>query len=163
MMHASAGLDQATPGLMRLRPRPSAESIMTGGVKLTSGLVGLYMAIVMDLLIWFGIKHWHSVAAGSSIGLTAFSMMLIVAAFESRSISLSIFVHDTFDNPRMNRFALIEAALAIMITQMDLFNRLLGTVPLRHGQTLLALAAAGLLLILWELAKLIARRQTQES
>ncbi len=157
------GLDQATPGLMRLRPRPSTESIMTTGVKLTSGLVGLYMAIVMDLLIWFGIKHWHSTAVGSSIGLTAFSLMLIVAAFESRSISLSIFVRETFDNARMNRIALIEAALAIMITQMDLFNRLLGTVPLRHGQTLLAVASAALLFVLWELAKLTARRQTQDA
>jgi P-type Ca2+ transporter type 2C len=117
----------------------------------------------MDLLIWFGIKHWHSTAAGSSIGLTAFSLMLIVAAFESRSISLTIFVRQTFDNARMNRIALIEAALAIMITQMDLFNRLLNTAPLRHGQTLLALGAAVLLLILWELAKLIARRQTHDA
>ena len=41
------GLDQATPGLMRSRPRPSSESIMTRGVKLTSGLVGLYMAICL--------------------------------------------------------------------------------------------------------------------
>jgi Ca2+-transporting ATPase len=154
------GLDQATPGLMRLRPRPSTESIMTTGVKLTSGLVGLYMAVVMDLLIWFGIKHWHSTAVGSSIGLTAFSLMLIVAAFESRSVSLSTFIPETFENGRMNRIALIELALAIVITQMDLFNRLLGTVPLHHGQTLVAIAAAALLFVLWELAKLIARRQT---
>src|SRR5207302_8816167 len=40
------GLDQETPGLMRRRPRPSSESIMTGSLKLTVGLVGLYMAIV---------------------------------------------------------------------------------------------------------------------
>ncbi len=30
------GLDQATPGLMRLRPRPSSESIMTNSLKLTT-------------------------------------------------------------------------------------------------------------------------------
>ncbi|MBV8217259.1 MAG: cation-transporting P-type ATPase, partial [Solirubrobacterales bacterium] len=45
------GLDQATAGLMERRPRPSTESIVNRGVQLTSGLVGLYMAIVMDLLI----------------------------------------------------------------------------------------------------------------
>jgi P-type Ca2+ transporter type 2C len=157
------GLDQATPGLMRLRPRPSTQSIMTTGVKLTSGLVGLYMAVVMDLLIWFGINHWHSTATGSSIGLTAFTLMLIVAAFESRSVSRSALVRETFDNARMNWIALIELALAVAITQMDLFNRLLGTVPLRHGETLLAVAAAVLLLILWELAKLTARRQTPDA
>ena len=83
------GLDQATPGLMRLRPRPSSESIMTHSLMLTSGLVGLYMAIVLDVLIYFGKQHYHSTAIGSSIGLTAFALMLVVAAYESRSISLS--------------------------------------------------------------------------
>ena len=157
------GLDRATPGLMRLRPRPSTQSIMTPGVMLTSGLVGLYMAVVMDLLIWFSIHHWHSTATGSSVGLTAFTLMLIVAAFESRSVSRTALVRETFDNPQMNWTGLAEAALAIAITQMDLFNRLLGTVPLRHGQTLLAVAAAVLLLILWELAKAVARRRSAEA
>ena len=89
--------------------------------------------------------------------------MLVVSAFESRSLSLRIFARETFDNTRMNRIALIQLALAIMVTQMDLFNRLLGTVPLHHGQTLLAIAVAALLFVLWELAKLIARRQTHDA
>jgi Ca2+-transporting ATPase len=46
------GLDQESRGLMERRPRPSTESIMTTGVKLTSGLVGLFMAICMDVLIY---------------------------------------------------------------------------------------------------------------
>jgi P-type Ca2+ transporter type 2C len=159
----SLGLDQATPDLMRRRPRPSTESIVNRGVQLTAGLVGLYMAIVMDALIYFGNKHYHSTAVGPSIGLTAFALMLIVAAFESRGITRSIIARETFDNARMNRTAVIQLVLAIAITQMDLFNRLLGTVPLRHGQTLLALAAAVLLFGLWELGKLIARRQAPAS
>ena len=81
------------------------------------------------------------------------------AAYESRSVSLTALVSDTFDNARMNWIALVELALVVMITQMDLFNRLLDTVPLRAGQFGLALAAAVLLLALWEVGKLIARRQ----
>src|SRR5207248_6498567 len=83
------GLDRATPGLMALRPRPSNESILTTGVKLTSGLVGLYMALCLDLLIYFGKQHYHSTVIGSSIGLTAFALMLVVAAYESRGMSQS--------------------------------------------------------------------------
>jgi Ca2+-transporting ATPase len=153
------GLDQVTPGLMERRPRPSSESIMTTGVKLTAGLVGLYMAIVLDALIYFGKQHYGSVAVGSSIGLTAFALMLVVAAYESRSIAGSVLTPETFDSPRMNWTAAVEVALAVMVTQMDLFNRLLHTTPLKSGQTLLALASAVLLLVLWELGKLIARRQ----
>jgi Ca2+-transporting ATPase len=151
------GLDQASPGLMGLPPRPSTESIVTTGVKLTSGLVGLYMAICLDVLIYFGKQHYHSTVIGSSIALSAFALMLIVAAYECRSVSLSILVRETFDNAKMNWTAVAEIALAVMITQMDLFNRLLKTTPLTAGQFGLALATAVVLFALWEIGKLIAR------
>src|SRR4029077_14384341 len=153
------GLDEATSGLMRLRPRPSGESIITTGVKVTSGLVGLYMAAVLDALIYFGKEHYHSTVVGSSIGLSAFALMLVVAAYESRSVSGSILARETFDNAKMNWTALAELALAVMVTQMDLFNRLLDTTPLNAGQFGLALGAAVLLLALWEAGKLTARRR----
>jgi P-type Ca2+ transporter type 2C len=157
------GLDQETPGLMSLRPRPSTESIMTTGVKVTSGLVGLYMAIVLDLLIHFGAQHYHSRLVGSSIGLSAFGLMLIVAAFECRSVVRTTLISSTFDNSQMNWTAVAELALAVMITQMDLFNRLLDTTPLTAPQFGLAVGAAVLLFVLWESGKLIARRQHSTS
>ncbi len=95
---------------------------MTGAVKLTSGLVGLYMAICLDALICFSRQHHGSTAVRPSIGLAAF-------------------------------------ALAVMVTQMDRFNRLLVATPLKAGQFLLALSAAVLLFVLWELGKLISRRR----
>ena len=85
--------------------------------------------------------------------------MLVVAAYESRSLTGTTLVSEAFDNPRMNWTAVVEIALAVMVTQMDLFNRLLDTTPLRAGQFGLALAAAVLLLAVWEAGKLIARRQ----
>lgn len=153
------GLDQATSGLMERRPRPSTESIVNRGVQLTSGLVGLYMAICMDLLIYFGKQHYHNTAVGSSIGLSAFALMLIVSAYECRSVAGSVLTTVTFDNAKMNWTAAAELVLAVMITQMDLFNRLLKTVPLTAPQFGLALASAVLLLVLWEAGKLIARRR----
>lgn len=156
------GLDQAAPNLMRQRPRPHTQSIMTTGVKVTAGLVGLYMAIVLDALIYFGKQHYDSTVVGSSIGLTAFALMLVVAGYESRSVWLSALSRDSFDSSRMNWIALVELALAVMITQMDLFNRLLDTTPLRAGQFGLALGAAVLLIGLWEAGKLVARRRRLE-
>jgi P-type Ca2+ transporter type 2C len=46
---------------------------------------------------------------------------------------------------------------------MDIFNRLLDTVPLTAAQLSLALAAAVLLLVLWEVGKLPARRRSSRS
>jgi len=53
----------------------------------------------------------------------------------------------------------VEIALAYLITQADFLNKLLGTVSLTFPQWGLALLAAVLLLFLWELGKLIARRR----
>jgi P-type Ca2+ transporter type 2C len=143
---------------MGRRPRPSSESIVSRAVQLTAGLVGLYMATCLDLLIYFGTQLYHSAVIGSSIGLSAFALMLIVSAYECRSVARSAISPETFDNPKMNWTALAELALAVMITQMDLFNRLLKTTPLTAPQFGLALASAVLLLVLWEVGKLIARR-----
>jgi Ca2+-transporting ATPase len=85
--------------------------------------------------------------------------MLIVAAYECRSVSGTIFERETFDNRHMNWTAAGELALAVMITQMDLFNRLLKTTPLSGPQFLLALASAAGLFVLWEAGKLVARRR----
>jgi Ca2+-transporting ATPase len=51
-----------------------------------------------------------------------------------------------------------EFILAVLVTQMDVFNRVLGTVQLNLRQFGWALLPAIALLALWELGKLIARR-----
>ena len=64
---------------------------------------------------------------------------------------------ETFDNTQMNWTALGEFVLAVLVTQMDVFHRLLGTTPTqRWRQFGLALVPAVALLVLWELGKLIA-------
>ena len=85
--------------------------------------------------------------------------MLVVSAYECRSVSRTALTAATFDNAQMNWTAVAELALAVMITQMDLFNRLLKTVPLNSPQFGLAVGSAVLLLGLWEISKLIARRR----
>ena len=152
------GFDEETPGLMARRPRPRGESILTKPMMITCGLGGLYVAVANLLLIFIGKNYFGSIQVGQSIGLVAFSLMLVVAAFESRHEKGSVFNPETFNSPRMNKTALIEIALAYLITQADFLNKLLGTVSLTFPQWGLALLAAVLLLFLWELGKLIARR-----
>ena len=67
------GFDQETPGLMSRQPRPRGESILTRGVMITCGLVGLYIAVANLALIAVGKNHYGSLATGRSIGLVAFS------------------------------------------------------------------------------------------
>ena len=153
------GFDEETPGLMARRPRPRGESILTKPMMISCGLGGLYVAVANLLLIFIGKNYFGSIQIGQSIGLVAFSLMLVVAAYESRQEKQSILNPETLNSPRMNKTALIEIALAYLITQADFLNKLLGTVSLTFPQWALALLAAVILLFLWELGKLIARRR----
>ena len=87
--------------------------------------------------------------------------MLVVAAYECRSLTGSALDAETLRQRRDELDAAAEIALAVMVTQMDLFNRLLDTTPLNAGQFGLALASAVLLLVLWEVGKLVARRRLE--
>jgi Ca2+-transporting ATPase len=155
------GFDRETPGLMSLRPKPRGQSILTPSVIITVSLVGLAMTIALLGLIQVGSAVYDDAAVGQSVAFTSFALMLIGAAFECRSERDSIFTMATFDSKQMNLAAAAEFVLAVLVTQMDLFHRLLGTVDIDAQQFGWALLPAVLLVLLWELGKLIARQRTQ--
>jgi Ca2+-transporting ATPase len=153
------GFDRETPGLMSLKPRPRGQSVLTRSVIITVGLAGLAMTIALLGLIEFGKSHYGSVEIGSSMAFTSFALMLIVAAFECRSETETVFTTSTFDSKQMNRAAVGEFVLAVLVTQMDVFRRLLGTTDIDMTQFAWSLWPALALLVLWELGKLVARRR----
>ncbi len=155
------GFDRETPGLMTRHPRPRGESILTKGVMVTSGLAGLYVSIANLGMNAWGNNHYDSLAIGRSVALVAFTLMLVVAAFEARSETGTVFTLDTFNSSRMNLIAGAEIAGAFLITQADFLRRLLGTAQLNARQWGLALAAAVVLLLGWEAGKWIARRTSR--
>jgi P-type Ca2+ transporter type 2C len=153
------GMDKEAPGLMSMKPRSRDESIMTRGLITTAGLAGLFMAACTLALISYGTNHYDNVLVGTSMGVTAFSLMLIAAVFQARSVTGTALAMESLDNRHLNITALAELLLAVAITQMDLLRVLLGTVQLTLAQWSLALAPAVLLFFLWELGKLVARRE----
>ena len=155
------GLDKETPGLMKRRPRPRTDSIMSRPVVLTVGLAGLFMSVAIDLLIVYGKDHYDNVAIGSTIGLVAFSLMLVVAALECRDQTATILRMETLNNNIVNITILVEIALALLIARGGVLTSLLGTQALTGRQWLTAAVPAALLFALWELGKLVARRQAE--
>jgi Ca2+-transporting ATPase len=152
------GFDRETPGLMSARPRPRGQSVLTPSVILVVGLVGLAITIGLLSLIQLGTGHYGSVELGISIAFTSFALCLIVAALECRSGTGTVFTTATLDSRQMNRAVLVEFVLAVLVTQMDVFHRLLGTTDITMAQFGWALVPALVLLLLWELGKAIARR-----
>ncbi|MET7686668.1 HAD-IC family P-type ATPase [Streptomyces sp. NPDC005483] len=152
------GFDEESPGLMSRRPRPRGESVLTRPVLVTVGLGGLAITCGLLGLIKLGHSHFGSVETGQSIAFTAFALCLIVAAFECRSETESVLTPSTFDSRQMNWVAAAQLVLAVLVTQLDGFRRLLGTTSIDARQFGWALLTAVALLLLWELGKLLARR-----
>jgi P-type Ca2+ transporter type 2C len=152
------GFDRESPGLMARRPRPRGESVLTTGVVLTVGLAGLAITIGLLSMIKLGQAHFHSLPIGNSIAFTSFALCLIVAALECRSETGTVLTTASFDSKQMNWAMLGEFVLAVAVTQLDMFRRLLSTTQLNLREFGWALVPAIALLALWELGKLIARR-----
>jgi Ca2+-transporting ATPase len=152
------GFDRETPGLMSLRPRPRGQSVLTPAVLLTVGLAGLAITVGLLTLLQLGTSEFGSVEIGRSIAFTSFALCLIVAAVQCRSETGTVLTTATFDSKQMNRAILVEVVLAVLVTQMDVFNRLLDTVPIDLAQFGWALVPPIVLLVLWEIGKLLARR-----
>jgi P-type Ca2+ transporter type 2C len=156
------GFDRESPGLMTLRPRPRGEPVLTRKVMITVGLAGLAITIGLLSVIALGQHHFGSVRVGQSIAFTSFALCLIVAAVECRSETGTVLTTATFDSKQMNWAMLGEFVLAVLVTQLDVFNRLLGTVQLNLREFAWALVPPLALLALWELGKLIARRSAAQ-
>jgi Ca2+-transporting ATPase len=152
------GFDRETPGLMQVRPRPRGDSLLTPRLIVTVALTGLVITVGLLLLISLGTTSFGSLEVARSVAFTSFSLCLIVAALECRSESETVLTVGTFDSKHMNWTLLAEFALAVLVTQTDVFNRLLDTVPITLAQFGWALVPAVALLVLWELGKLVARR-----
>jgi Ca2+-transporting ATPase len=146
---------------MARTPRPRGESVLTRPLLITVGLVGFAMTVAILTLIQVGKSEFDSTQIGSSIAFTSFALMLIVAAFECRSETATVFTLSTFDSKQMNWAAFGEFVLAVFATQLDGFRRILGTTELNMRQFRWALIPPIVLLGLWEIGKLIARRQAQ--
>ena len=114
-------------------------------------------------LISFGTTHYGSPGIGTSMGLTAFSLLIVVSAFDARSVTATALTVDTFDIRNLNRTG---ARGARARRAHHAAGRL--PPPVRDGrpdpdQWALALAPAVALVGVWELGKLIARRQERDS
>jgi Ca2+-transporting ATPase len=151
------GFDRETPGLAEARPRPRGESLLTPRLMATVALTGLVITVGLLLLIGVGTGAFGGVEVARSVAFTSFALCLIVAALECRSETETVLTTATFDSKQMNWTLLGEFVLAVLVTQMDVFNRLLDTTPITLAQFGWALLPALVLLVVWELGKVVAR------
>lgn len=154
------GFDEPTPGLMRRRPR-SPETPVIGralGARLVLG--GLLIAIGTLAVVAYGEDRYGLVVA-TTMGLTAMSLLHVVAALEWRDPLASIFSHETLENGRFILLMLVVIALTFLVTTIGGLQRIFGTTELDGPQWRACLLVTLAFLALVELGELVLRVVTR--
>ena len=151
------GFDAATAGLMKRRPRSPDQPVIAPALGVRLGFAGLLIAIGTLAVVAWGEDRYDLITA-TTMGLTAISLLHIVAALEWRDPYRTIFHRDTFANGRFNLLTITALALTLLVTSIGVLQRIFDTVPLDGDQWRVCLIAVAGYLVLAELGKWILRR-----
>jgi P-type Ca2+ transporter type 2C len=150
------GFDQPTPGLMRRRPRRVDAPVIARSLAVRLGFAGLLIAVATLIVVSWA-ESRHGIAVATTMGFVTTSMLHIVAAFEWRDPTRSIFHRESIANGRFNLMILMAFALAFLGTSLGALQRILDTVQLTGDQWRPCLIAVLAFLALAEIGKVIAR------
>ncbi len=150
---ASLGLDTASPGIMKRKPRRSDESIISRRMYIRLFIIGIFMAGATLYLVNLGNASSGSMQTGQTMGLVSLSLMNIFLALNLRFPYDTAFQQSTFSNTRLLYAYLWVFLGTVMITETRLFQALFGTVSLSAEQWLFCLIPGILLFFAGEIMK----------
>jgi Ca2+-transporting ATPase len=156
------GFDAPTPGLMDRRPRPPDQPVIGAGLGVRLAVEGLVIAVAVLVVVAWG-EDRYDAAVATTMGLTATSLLHVVAAMEWRDSRAGIFSRSTLANGRFVVLVLAAAGLTFLVTTLDGLQRIFGTVGLSGDQWRACGLAVLVYLVLAEIAKLALRRRPAAS
>ena len=151
------GFDVPTPGLMKRKPRPLSEPVLSRNNWIRLTAQGLLMAA--GALVAYQIAEDEGVVVASTMLLTTLSLFHIVAGYMARDQRNTIFDRDAIPGSTQLRRYGLALVLTIAITGIDFLQRLFDTTSLNFNQWTICIGFALSLLVMEELVKLVIRRK----
>jgi Ca2+-transporting ATPase len=155
------GFDAPVPGLMQRPPRNASAPIVDRALGIRLAVVSVVMAALTLAVVAWG-EDRYDLHVATTMGLTALSLMHIVAALEARELTGSIFSRYTIANRRLLQLVGAALVLVFLVTALSPLQRIFDTVTLTSSQWGLCLLAAAAFLAIVELGKLLDRRGGRE-
>ncbi len=159
---AALGLDTASPGIMKRKPRRYDESIVSRGMYVRLFVEGAFMAGTTLLIYQVGHISFGSPQIGQTMALISLSLMNIFLALNLRFPKDTAFQASTFLNYRLLYAYLWVVVGCILLTETRLFQGLFGTTSLTVYQWGLCLIPGVALLILGEIFKASLRYRNKD-
>jgi Ca2+-transporting ATPase len=157
-MAIGLGYGEPAGDLMERKPRPLDEQILPRALLTWLVLAGLVLGGTALGVIWWA-EDEHGVAVARTMGLTTFAIANVFFAYAVKDRLRSIFSVDTFADRRLLLAAGLSGVAILFGTELQILNRILGTVSLTGQQWVVCLLAAAPILVASELQKLLLRRR----
>jgi Ca2+-transporting ATPase len=153
------GLGYGTPseGLMKRKPRPPEQPILTRALLVWLAIAGFVMGACTLGVIWWGADH-RTVEIARTMGVTTFAIANLAFSIESRSERESIFTFDFLDDRRFVMLSGMSVAAIVLGPELGLFQRILHTVHLTFHQWLLCIVLGIAIIAAAEIRKWLLRR-----
>ena len=147
----------AARDLMQRKPRPVSAPPLTAREWTLLSIWGAIMT-AGTLAVWWWAEPRHGAAVAGSMMLATFSLYHVANALGSHSVAQSAFDREVLSR-NVALLTLLTLAFAFLGSEMELLNRLLGTVGLTFDQWFVCIVAALVLLVVDEARKFFVRRR----
>ncbi len=155
---AALGFDSATPGLMKQKPRPADERIISTPLAIRLIIIGVITALLAVVSYQWAYLTSGSTVVAQSMAMVIFSIVHIPFSLNLRYLKDTVFRIETLSNPRLlYSFGWVILALAF-VTETRLFQRIFDTQSLNLQQWSICLTAAFTFLFVGEIVKFILRK-----
>jgi Ca2+-transporting ATPase len=152
------GYGEPAEGLMARKPRDPDAQILPRSKLLWLAFVGAVMGgTTIGVLAWAD-DHYNSTIA-RTMGMTSFAIANLLYSFCERDELHSVFSLDVLRDRKFLMFSGASVVAIVLAPQMNLFNRILNTVPLTLHQWLICIVTAFAAVIVTEIRKFVLRRR----
>jgi Ca2+-transporting ATPase len=154
------GYGEPAPDLMQRRPRPVDEPILTRALLLWLAFCGVVLGGVSLGVVWWA-EDAHGDAVARTMGMTTFALANVVFAFCVKDRLASVLSAATLADKRLLLTSALSGVAILFGTELQLLNRILGTVSLTGTQWVICLLAALPIVVVSEVQKLVLRRRDE--
>ncbi|MEO1057346.1 MAG: cation-transporting P-type ATPase [Actinomycetota bacterium] len=151
---AALGFDTPAPDLMQRAPRAADAPVIDLRLGVRIVVAGTLMAALTMAVREWGEAQYDSAAIGESMAFVTFAYAHIALALNLRFENLTIFQRSTLTNRNLWLAFVVVLLVPILITELGVFRDVFDTVPLTANQWAVGAAAALVLLVVGEGAKL---------
>jgi Ca2+-transporting ATPase len=154
------GYGEPAPDLMARRPRPMAEPILTRALLIWLSVAGIVIGgTTLGVIAWA--DDAHDTAVARTMGMTTFAIANVVFSYCVKDQLRSVFSLETFADRRLLMATGVSALSILFGTELQIFQRILGTVSLTGSEWTVCLVVGASILVISELYKLWLRHQVR--